>query len=159
MNTNNTELRVQNRITSLNDDSTNYRLLNYKEAIEGIIDNPLFGVGIGNWKILSIKYAQERIKGYEISKHVHNDFLHITAEIGIIGGLIFISIFITILILPFKQLFNKVNQSLAILLILCLLIYSIDSFFNFPRIRPYSQLNFFVITIIYSWINQNRNNE
>lgn len=156
---NKTELRVQNRITSLEDDSTNYRLLNYKEALDGIIDYPILGVGIGNWKILSLKYAQNRIEDYEIPKHVHNDFLHIGVETGILGGILFLSIFISIFIIPFKQFLIKKNQAISIVLIFCLFIYFFDSFFNFPRIRPYSQLNFFVIAIVYSWIVQNKNNE
>ena len=156
---NKTELRVQNRINSLQDASTNYRILNYKEAIDGIIDYPIFGVGIGNWKIISLKYAQNRIENYEIPKHVHNDFLHIAVETGILGGILFLSIFASILFFSFKQILLKKNQALSIVLLLLLTIYCFDSLFNFPRIRPYSQLNFFVITIVYSWIVQNKNNE
>ena len=143
---------VLNRATNLNDDSTSYRLDNYKEAIQGIIDYPLLGVGIGNWKILSLKYSSSRLKSYQVPKHTHNDFLQIGAETGILGLLIFISIFISIIICITKELKNRDDKLLPIILFLCLIVYLTDSFFNFPRIRPYSQMNFFVITFMYSWM-------
>ena len=149
---NSDNLNVLNRATSLNDESTSYRLENYKEAIQGIIDYPLLGVGIGNWKILSLKYSSHRLKSYEVPKHTHNDFLQIGAETGILGLLIFISIFISILICITKELKNRDDKLLPIILFLCLIVYLTDSFFNFPRIRPYSQMNFFVITFMYSWM-------
>jgi len=151
------QFNVKNRITNLSDDSTNMRLLNYKEALFGMLDNPLAGVGIGNWKILSLKYAQNRIESYEVPKHTHNDFLQIGAEMGIIGLLIYLAIFFSILITCIKSLKKGTSKEIALLLFLFLTIYTIDSFFNFPRIRPYSQLNFFVITFVYSWLKNNHN--
>ena len=145
---NSDDLSVINRATSLNDDSTNYRIENYKEAIQGIIDYPLLGVGIGNWKIMGIKYASSRMESYEVPKHTHNDFLQIGAETGILGLLIFISIFISIV----KEIIKKEDKLLPLILFLCLVVYLVDSFFNFPRIRPYSQMNFFIITFVYSWM-------
>lgn len=157
---NSNDLTVLNRATSLNDDSTNYRLQNYKEAIQGIIDYPLFGVGIGNWKIMSIKYASSRMESYEVPKHTHNDFLQIGAETGIMGLLIFISIFISIFTSIVKEIIKREDKLLPLILFLCLIVYLVDSFFNFPRIRPYSQMNFFIITFVYSWmISQNTNNK
>ena len=143
---------VLNRATSLNDSSTNYRLENYKEAIQGIIDYPFLGVGIGNWKIMGIKYASSRLESYEVPKHTHNDFLQIGAETGILGLLIFISIFISILVCIIQGMKNRDDNLLPLILFLCLIVYLVDSFFNFPRIRPYPQMNFFVITFIYSWM-------
>ena len=35
--------------------ATGNRLANYKEALQGISEKPIFGFGIGNWKIFSIK--------------------------------------------------------------------------------------------------------
>lgn len=156
---NSDNLTVLNRATSLNDASTNYRLENYKEAIQGIIDYPFLGVGIGNWKILSIKYANYRMESYEVPKHTHNDFLQIGVETGILGLLIFISIFISILAVIIKEIISRDDKLLPLILFLCLVVYLVDSFFNFPRIRPYSQMNFFIITFVYSWmISQTKRN-
>ena len=55
---------------------------------------PVFGIGIGNWKIKSIEYSRNSIVGYTVPYHVHNDFLQITAEIGVIGGLLYLMIYL-----------------------------------------------------------------
>ena len=66
------------------DDSVKERLNFYSTAVESISMNPLFGIGVGNWKIVSIKYSKDIIKEYRVPYFAHNDFLQITAEIGII---------------------------------------------------------------------------
>jgi len=139
------ELKSLVRITNYNDSSVSYRKNLYSEALEGIKDYPLTGVGIGNWKILSIKYAKDRIEGYQVPYHVHNDFLHIGAEIGIIGFLIFGLIFVIILYTLFKLLKKKDNFLLYFFLALSIFVYILDSTFNFPRARIYSQINIILL--------------
>ena len=92
------------------------------------------------------------MNSYQVPKHTHNDFLQIGAETGILGLLIFISIFISILVTIAKEIIKKDDKLLPLILFLCLTVYLVDSFFNFPRIRPYSQMNFFIITFMYSWM-------
>ena len=72
------------------DESVNERLGFYKIALEDIKNNPILGVGIGNWKLTSIQRANRFLRGYRIPYRVHNDFLEVFAEIGILGGLCFI---------------------------------------------------------------------
>ena len=72
------------------DESVNERLNFYTTALESIGDNPLLGIGVGNWKIKSIDLSKEIIVSYRVPYFVHNDFLQILAEIGVIGGLCFI---------------------------------------------------------------------
>ena len=153
------KFNIKNRISDLSDNSTNMRLLNYKEAFYGMLDNPLIGVGIGNWKIISLKYAQNRIESYQVPKHTHNDFLQIGAETGVIGLILYLSIFFSILMTSINFLLHESNKDVALLLFFFLIVYSIDSFFNFPRIRPYSQLNFFVIAFVYSWLKNTSIND
>ena len=55
---------------------------------------PILGIGVGNWKIKSIQYAGDSVVGYTVPYHAHNDFLQIFAEIGIIGGLAYLMIYL-----------------------------------------------------------------
>ena len=146
-------LQALERVSILNDNSTNYRINFWESSFEMIKDFPFLGVGIGNWKILSIKYGKNYLRDYEIPKHAHNDFLQIFSETGILGG----SFFLLFLISPFYFLlknyfsFSPREKELSIFLTFSLIAIGIDSFFNFPRVRPYSLLNlFWVISLIYN---------
>ena len=44
--------------------------------------NPIFGVGLGNWKLKSIDYDLKDIEGYVVPYHAHSDFIQIGAELG-----------------------------------------------------------------------------
>ena len=48
-----------------------------------LFQNPILGIGMGNWQLESIKADRENIQSYIIPYHVHNDFLELAAEIGI----------------------------------------------------------------------------
>ena len=144
-----------------NDFSVNYRLNLWKSSLEMIKENPLLGIGIGNWKIISIKYAKNYITEYQVPIHAHNDFMHIMAETGILGGLFYILFFVS----PFYFLIKKYyilssrEKTLSLFLTLSLIFIGIDTFFNFPRVRPYSLLNlFWVIAFIYN-LNVSKKNE
>jgi len=117
----------------------------YKNAIQAMFDQPLLGYGIGNWKVVSIKYAKDFIHGYEVPYHAHNDFLQIGAETGIIGFLSYLFIFLFLLYkLIWSILSNRVNQNkkeFYLAFFLCVLIYSLDSSINFPRARPVNIIN------------------
>lgn len=132
--------------------SFNYRLANYNEALQGISEKPILGFGIGNWKIFSIKYAKSRIEGYTVPYHVHNDFLQVFVESGFFAFIFFLGIFvIPLFFLTIKIIRNKGEDNLLyFFLIICILIYSADSFVNFPKARPYSQMNFIYIFSITS---------
>ena len=138
--------------------SFNYRLANYKEALQGISEKPIFGYGIGNWKIFSIKYAKSRIEGYTVPYHVHNDFLQVFVESGFFAFIFFLGIFvIPLFFLTIKIIRNKGEDNLLyFFLIMCILIYSADSFVNFPKARPYSQMNFIYIFSITSLLINNK---
>ena len=68
--TNNSEITDRLASISINrgDDSINERLNYYSHSLESISENPLFGIGIGNWKIWSIKYDSMNIENYIIPK-------------------------------------------------------------------------------------------
>ena len=145
---NNNNLSVQNRIMSYNDDSVKGRLNFYKACFDKIIENPILGVGIGNWKILSLKYGKENIKSYEVPYHAHNDFLHLTSEIGLMGALSYLAVFI----FPFYfLLLKRKNYSInGIVILLSISVFLIDSNLNFPRARPYSFINIILILTMFN---------
>jgi O-antigen ligase len=141
------EGNVVNRIstiTSANDSSKNTRLRYYSQSIDHITKNPLLGGGIGNWKIISIKYDSKNIKNYVIPYNAHNDVLEAAAETGIIGGLSFLSFFIIILyyLLGILKKHLSEDKSIFVFLILTLpfISYFIDLNLNFPSSRPSNQV-------------------
>ena len=138
---NNQELKSINRISNYNDESVAGRKNYYIAALKGIVDSPLLGFGIGNWKILSLKYGREDINSYEVPYHAHNDLLQITAETGVFGGLFYLLIYISCLFYLFKAFRNNPQNLLPVFLVFSILIFLIDSNLNFPRARPYSQMN------------------
>ena len=127
-------------LNNTQDPSINSRLRYYNDAYQSIKINPLIGVGIGNWKFYSILYDYDDMEDYIVPIYVHNDFLHTAAEIGIIGLIAFVSIFV----IPLLNLMNFLkkgtysNESLFLILIIC--VYVIDSMLNFPVSRPISYM-------------------
>lgn len=133
--------------TSLNNDnSSNERLAWYKAAFEGIIEKPFTGHGIGNWKIVGNKYVTDYIEQYIVPKYVHNDFLEVFAEVGILGGLLFVGFFVMLFITLYKRKDRLKNWKLeGSLIIFSIMAYIIDSNLNFPFQRPISVINLLLV--------------
>ena len=135
------------------DESLTQRTNFYKQALNTIKNNPIFGVGIGNWKIKSIDTNKENIIGYVVPYHVHNDYLEIGAEIGLVG----LGIYLFILFLSFKETVINFTKSIftfsalkqnyleVILISVFLFIWILDSNFNFPFHRPIELINLIVL--------------
>tara|TARA_B100000242_G_scaffold280137_1_gene239236 strand:+ start:3041 stop:4333 length:1293 start_codon:yes stop_codon:yes gene_type:complete len=136
---------VNSRVSSIassNDESKNRRLLFYGHAISNLMNNPLLGCGIGNWRILSIKYDAENMENYVVPYNAHNDILEAATETGIFGGILFLSFFL----LLFYKLYEKLNinaisgygYEFLILAPLPLIVYFVDLNLNFPSYRPFN---------------------
>ena len=167
----NADKNITNRISSLNallddskdvDQSLSQRQNFFSQAANTIIKNPIFGIGIGNWKIKSIDTDRENIRGYVIPYHVHNDFLEIAAEIGLVGLAFYLAIlffaFKEVIIKFLKMIFTKVkleeNYLVYITTSLFLYIYLIDSSINFPFYRPLVLIN---LVVLISYLSKNLN--
>lgn len=143
-------------IASTEDESKNRRLLFYGHSIANLKENPIFGCGIGNWRILSIKYDSENMENYVVPYNAHNDILEAATETGILGGLSFISFFIILFYFIFKGVnLNTVDiYEFNYLLIapMPFIIYFVDLNLNFPTYRPFNQylLLLFIIVIYIS---------
>ena len=142
----NDSLEKVSSIRFSNESSSN-RLELWSNAIDYISANPIFGAGIGNWKIESAAYWGSLGDSYLVPYHAHNDFLEITTELGILGGAIYLLIFIFSLYFLFK-IFKK-DQLLSFILFISISSYCIDSFFNFPMERPIMQIPLlFILSLI-----------
>ena len=142
--------RFSNVTNPVADESVNERLNFYKTAIQSIGDNPLLGIGIGNWKIKSIDLSKDIIVSYRVPYFAHNDLLQFLAKIGILGGLCFIFyIFYPIMISLFRSLKSR-NFNIDFLIFMIFLIYIVDSMLNFPIERPINYIYLcFTIALFY----------
>jgi O-antigen ligase len=131
-------------ITSSSDVSKNTRLRYYNHAVTHTLKYPFLGGGIGNWKILSVKYDADNIENYIIPYNAHNDFLEAFAETGIVGGLLYLLFFLYIPYCFFKnikeKLYDKEEFTQSILLFLPFIVYFVDLNLNFPSSRPSNQV-------------------
>lgn len=111
---------LKNKLTLLsNNDTIIERTLLWQNTWQMIKENPISGVGAGNWQIYFPKYGLQNFTqtnylisdGYTTFQRPHNDFLWIWSELGILGLLIYLAIFsLTI----FKAIQNvKIVSSLA----------------------------------------------
>ena len=138
---------ISNRLSTIsqNDTSTNQRLTLYENAIDYISTNPLIGCGIGNWKIRSLPYWRDKLTGYIIPYHAHNDFLEFTAEIGLFGGVAYFFIFIFIFYKSLLLIVHNKKNALLFLIFSLGGVYFIDAMLNFPFERALSQVNFILL--------------
>lgn len=139
------------RIASLADSdySTDSRFRYYTSAIQSIIQHPFLGIGTGNWELISVEKESQNMQGYIVPYHVHNDFLEITAESGLIGGFLYFFVIFFILYLLLRKLLLQINLNkdyfFCLILILSIGSYLFDALFNFPSARPLQQINLFFI--------------
>jgi len=133
---------------SFSNNSSTGRLDLWKAALSYSKEHPLMGCGYGNWKLVSIPYEKTIVNDEVIAKHVHNDFLEIPAETGILGGLLYISIFIVAFICTIRSFYSSAERETKLLSLFSLVAlagYAVDSLFNFPIDRPNMQMLFALI--------------
>ena len=114
-------------------------------ATDMIPNNPLLGVGIGNWKVRFLQYENSYSPHYIYMYKNHNDFLEVPAEIGIVGGLAFLAIFIFAAYYFLWSTYKRKepeHEQWFFLPLFGLFAYSFDAFFNFPQDRPEIQALF-----------------
>ena len=114
-------------------------------ATDMIPNDPLLGVGIGNWKVRFLEYENSYSSHYIYMYKNHNDFLELTAEVGIFGGLAFVAIFILAAFYFIKSTYKNKDseqEQWFFLPLFGLFAYSFDAFFNFPQDRPEIQALF-----------------
>ncbi|MBI2626937.1 MAG: O-antigen ligase family protein [Parcubacteria group bacterium] len=97
---------INTRIKSLLDASelsNSGRILIWKATLESIKKHPLLGVGIGNFPVV----LNQKIELAKAGSSAHNLYLNFLAEIGIIGGLLFMWLFWLI----FRKIYTYLKQT------------------------------------------------
>lgn len=147
-----------------------YNVFNFKESrnaqerlglwtntIKLIKDKPVLGLGAGNWDIFFPSTGIQDIKRMSIlnkaASRPHNDYLWITAETGIVGLLLYLSVLVTVYFMALKAIWalkNNPTQKVTLNVLLSFFTgYLVIAFFDFPKERI--ELNFLVATLM-AWI-------
>jgi O-antigen ligase/Tfp pilus assembly protein PilF len=143
--------------------SMNSRLIIWQTTIDMIKVKPIFGIGIGSFK-MNYHYYQAKViennkdylKYWRHPLDAHNEYLQIGAELGLIGLLVFlyvIYIFYNLFLRYIKKEKNVKNQIIALGLIGGMTIYLFHCMFSFPFRIPALGATFFTIlglTFIYT---------
>lgn len=114
-------------------------------ATDMIPNDPILGVGIGNWKVRFLQYENSYSPHYIYMYKNHNDFLELTAEAGIFAGLAFVAIFLLAAYYFLWSTYRRKDSKQEywfFLPLFGLFAYSFDAFFNFPQDRPEIQALF-----------------
>lgn len=148
---------VEDRIKQINTDdaSANARLIYWNNSIKLAKTSPIVGIGLGNYPIESIPYEREFSNGNVVSLKSHNDFLEIFAETGLLNALIYLSIFVYVFFINLKRTIkykDETQKVIALSTLMLIIIYGIDSLFNFPMYRPTMQI-FFGLCVALTMIN------
>lgn len=135
------ELCMENIYNTDNPTSTQTRTLVWANTIQMARENPILGVGPGQWRI---EYAKYGLDGFEYAirngaKHFerpHNDFLWILGETGFTGLILYLFVYVGILGIAFRLFYKAKNintRILAALIFSFLIGFLINLFVSFPR--------------------------
>ncbi|MBT6447807.1 MAG: hypothetical protein HOK38_03565 [Flavobacteriaceae bacterium] len=145
-------INVQSRVSTLGnistDSSLQQRIRYIKATLSSFTQYPIFGVGIGNWEIVSLKYENPDMTNFVVPYHAHNDYLEILAETGVPGFLIYFGLIFLVGYLLLKKILTNNNiaeSTFLIFLFIWLLIHLFDSLFNFPFDRIFQQVYFAIL--------------
>lgn len=122
-----------------------YRLNVWDASLDIWKDNPVIGVGAGNWKLNAPYYFNDF--GFDKQQlnwfRPHNDFLWVLTEKGILGFIFFLAIFLFSIINLFKIIHRSEKYDFKILALLLgggIAGYLTISFFDFPSERIFHQI-------------------
>ncbi len=137
---------VAGRIRSIFDTQSRHnihRLFVWNASLEIIKEEPITGVGAGNWLLHIPKHFNRNFEHLEAMgwRQPHNDFIWIAAEQGIFALMIYLAAFVLIVYYLIKVVRNKGDDDetdkkvLALLLLGGVIAYLADAFFSFPYER------------------------
>ena len=123
----------------------------YNSSLQLIADNPILGVGPGNWKVEVCQYGLYfESWGNSFAQRPHNDFLWVFSEGGFIACLSYILIFLILLRDSYYLHKNRKEEDgiFYSLLFSCFLGFGFISFVDFPMERFSHNIIFFVLVAI-----------
>lgn len=124
-----------------NEGSTKDRFELWERTILLIKEKPFFGHGLGSWRINMLKFGNKGLvseNNTTFYQRPHNDFLWIAAELGIIGFILYMGLFLTIIFQLLKTIHLCQNEKVFGQLIVYLIIltgFMVISVFSFPKER------------------------
>jgi O-antigen ligase len=133
------------------------RIALWKKSYRVFQENPVFGTGLGSWKIKVLNYGHQGLEtenNLTFHQRPHNDFIWILSEQGLIGLLLYLSMVLIILLSLTKLMLTTTDNSKKLFYFLALYMYIgylIFSCFSFPKERIEHQIILvfvFAITII-----------
>ena len=76
----------------------------YKSGLAIFKDNPIFGVGNKNYRVITTKNIETKINdNYVLNTHPHQIYIELLSEHGLVGSIILLSIFYTKCLLEEKR--------------------------------------------------------
>jgi len=141
-------------IADLKDPATRHRFVMWRTGIDIIKEHPLSGTGIGTFEKIHTKYQSKYLRTRKygrfegLSKFIHNDYLEITANTGILGLGTFLWLIVTLYWTGLKRL-KQINRStyspnLLIIIMSSLTAVLIHSFFHYSFYLPTTSMLFWL---------------
>ncbi|GGG26530.1 hypothetical protein GCM10011344_29080 [Dokdonia pacifica] len=126
------------------------RAIYYEMAFDDFKANPILGLGLGNWKLANKDkyFASAKRDKFIYPLRVHNDFIQILAEVGIVGFITYLLVFIVLIFSILKLFFKHQHHDdrwIYAVITLSLLAYGFDALINFPLERTPIQGHFVVL--------------
>ncbi|HEX7903307.1 MAG TPA: O-antigen ligase family protein [Chitinophagaceae bacterium] len=121
--------------------NSNERLKIWAKTMKMIKDKPIMGAGPGNWRIAVAGYGTEGLvwaKGEYAPDQPHNVYLHVAAETGIPGAILYFGMWLLIAVVALYTILKPANEEqriLAILMLSGLATLATDAMFSFPMQR------------------------
>lgn len=121
--------------------NSNERLKIWARTMKIIKDKPMMGAGPGNWRIAVPAYGTEGLvwaKGEYAPDQPHNVYLHVTAETGVPGAILYFGMWLLIAVAAMYTILKPANEDqriLAILMLSGLAALATDAMFSFPTQR------------------------
>jgi len=106
-------------------------------GLKTFLDHPLFGIGIGNSRELTVVYL-----GWET--YLHNNFVELLASGGIVGFLLYYAMYLY-LISVFWRCRKQYNEEYAICLTLLLVLLVLD----FGRVSYYTKTQYVFLMVMF----------
>lgn len=143
-------------ITDTDFASNHRRLEMWHYAVEVFKDHPMLGVGLGTMPGLLFSPAKVYVT-QQAYGHVHNNFLQMLAENGLVGGLAYIFLFAVILINAVRLMRRVETRSWAIIAFLCTVDFLIHGMFDYTLLIPTIAYSYwFILGLAYvNFLNKN----
>jgi len=141
-------------IADLKDPATRHRFVMWHTGIDIIKEHPLLGTGMGTFKKIHPKYQSKYLRTEKygrfegLSRFVHNDYLEITANTGILGLGTFLWLIVTLYWTGLRRLKqiseSKYSPNLLIIILSSLTAVLIHSFFHYSFYLPTTSMLFWL---------------